>query len=165
MIMSPTEPTLHLVCGKIAAGKSTLTSALGKPPNTVVIREDHLLARLYPGEQNSLADYVRNSTRLRDAITAHLVEILGSGMSVVLDFPANTLASRAWMRSVFEQAGCAHRLHYLDVSDEICLARLHLRNDAGEHEFKASDEDFELFTSYFVPPSDDEAFEVVLHRT
>jgi len=107
------QPTLHLVCGKIAAGKSTLTSALVKRPNTVLVKEDYWLARLYPGEQNSLADYVRNSTRLRDAMAAHLVDLLRSGLSVVLDFPANTPASRAWMRTLFEQAGCAHQLHFL----------------------------------------------------
>lgn len=133
-------------------------------PNTIVVNEDHWLARLYPGEQNSLADYVRNSTRLRDAMTAHLIVLLRSGMSVVLDFPANTVASRAWMRTLFEEAGCAHRLHYLDVTDAVCKARLHRRNVAGEHEFNASDDDFALFTSHFVPPSSKEGFEVVLHR-
>ena len=68
------------------------------------------------------------------------------------------------MRSLFEEAGCAHQLHYLEVDDEVCRARLHRRNEAGEHEYNASDEDFDLFTSYFVPPSADEAFELVLHR-
>jgi predicted kinase len=85
-------------------------------------------------------------------------------MSVVLDFPANTLANRAWMRSIFEAAGAAHRLHYLDVPDEICRARLHARNAGGEHEFAATDEQFDLITSYFVPPTAAEGFEIVVHR-
>lgn len=162
--MSSHEPMLHLLCGKIAAGKSTLASVLGRAPNTIVMKEDYWLARLYPGEQTSLADYIRNSTRLRDAMAAHVIELLQSGMSVVLDFPANTLASRAWMRTLFEEAGCAHRLHYLDVANEVCKARLHQRNEAGEHEFNASDEDFVIFTSFFVAPSPDEAFEIVQYR-
>lgn len=163
--MSLNEPTLHLVCGKIAAGKSTLVTELGRLPSTVVVREDYWLVRLYPGEQNSLADYVRNSTRLRSAIAPHLVDLLRNGLSVVLDFPANTPSSRAWMRTLFEGAECAHRLHYLDVPDEVCKARLRRRNENGTHEFVVSDEDFDLFTSHFVPPSTDEAFEVVLHRS
>ncbi len=162
--MSSNEPTLHLVCGKIAAGKSTLVNELGRLPGTVVVREDHWLARLFPGEQNTLADYVRNSTRLRSAIAVHLVDLLRSGLSIVLDFPANTPSSRAWMRTLFEDAGCAHRLHYLDVADEVCKARLRRRSESGVHEFTVSDEDFDLFTSHFVPPAADEAFEVVLHR-
>lgn len=162
--MSSNEPTLHLVCGKIAAGKSTLTTELSKQPLTIAVREDHWLARLYPGEQNSLADYVRNARRLREAMTPHLIDLLRVGVSVVLDFPANTPATRGWMRSLFESAGCRHQLHYLDVPDEVCKARLQYRNTSGEHEFNVSEEDFDLFTSHFVPPSVDEGFEVILHR-
>ena len=157
------EATLHLVCGKIAAGKSTLTSSLARAPNTLLIKEDYWLARLYPGEQNTLADYVRNSDRLRDAMGAHIIELLRTGVSVVLDFPANTPASRAWMRSIFQAAGCPHRLHLLDASDDVCMARLRRRNDSGEHEFRVSEEAFALFTSRFVPPSPDEGFNVVIH--
>jgi predicted kinase len=163
-MMSWMETTLHLVCGKIAAGKSALASALGRAPNTIVVREDYWLARLYPGEQNSLNDYVRNSGRLRDAMATHLIDLLRNGLSVALDFPANTPASRAWMRTLIEAAGCAHQLHYLDVPDEVCRARLRQRNEYGGHEFNVSDDDFALFTSYFVPPSSEEGFEVVLHR-
>jgi predicted kinase len=166
--MSPTDstndPILHLVCGKIAAGKSTLTARLGAMPHTVLVSEDQWLARLYPGEQATLADYVRNATRLRRAIGPHLVALLRLGVSVVLDFPANTIASRAWMRSLFEEAGVAHQLHYLDVPDEICKARLHQRNARGAHEFMVSDEVFDLFTSHFVAPTPEEGFNLILHR-
>jgi hypothetical protein len=81
-------------------------------------------------------------------------------LSVVLDFPANTPASRQWMRSLFERAGADHRLHFLDVPDEVCKARLRARNAAGTHAFNASDAEFDLFTRYFVPPSADEGFAV-----
>lgn len=164
LCMSTNKTTLHLVCGKIAAGKSTLVTELGRRPSTVVVREDYWLSRLYPGEQNILADYVRNSTRLRGAIGPHLVDLLRNGLSVALDFPANTPSSRAWMRTLFEDAGCAHQLHYLDVPDQVCKARLQRRNESGEHEFIVGDEEFDLFTTYFVPPSADEAFELVMHQ-
>ena len=39
--------TLHLVCGKIAAGKSTLTAELAAQPRTVLISEDFWTARLF----------------------------------------------------------------------------------------------------------------------
>ena len=162
--MPSSAPTLHLVCGKIAAGKSTLVTQLGQQPDTLVVREDYWLARLYPGEQNTLADYIRNATRLRSAITSHLIDLLKSGLSLVLDFPANTPGSRAWMRTIFEGAGCAHCLHYLEVSDEICKARLHDRNASSAHEFTVSDSDFDLFTAHFVPPEKAEGFNVVLHH-
>jgi predicted kinase len=162
--MSPNVATLHLVCGKIAAGKSTLVSELGRSPKTVIVREDSWLAQLYPDELHSLADYARSSSRLRRAIAPHLIEVLRGGLSIVLDFPANTVDTRAWMRGLFEAAGCAHRLHYLEVSDQVCKARLRQRNEDGKHEFVVSEEQFDLFTSHFVPPSDEEMFDVTLHR-
>jgi predicted kinase len=162
--MSSNEATLHLLCGKIAAGKSTLTAELGSRPNTVVVSEDHWLSRLYPEEMVSVSDYVRCSARLRDAITPHLVSLLKAGISIVLDFPANTPAIRKWMRSVFEQAGASHQLHYLDVSDAICRERLRARNARGEHDFAATDEQFDLITRHFVAPTADEGFNIVVHR-
>ncbi|WP_315721183.1 MULTISPECIES: ATP-binding protein [unclassified Bradyrhizobium] len=162
--MSPNPPTLHLVCGKIAAGKSTLVAELGRRPATVVLAEDDWLAQLYPGEQTSLADYVRNSSRLRAVMGPHVVALLRAGVSVVLDFPANTLASRAWMRGLFEAARVPHQLHHLDVPDEICKARLRARNDEGRHAFNVTEEEFDLFTSYFVAPTAEEGFDVILHR-
>jgi len=158
------QPTLHFLCGKIASGKSTLSNELGTAPSTIVVKEDYWLARLYPREQNNLADYALNSTRLRNAMAGLLIDLLRNGLSVVLDFPGNTPAQRSWMRTLFVEAGCAHQLHYLDVADEVCKARLHRRNTSGMHEFTVSDEDFDLFTSHFVPPSADEAFNVLVHR-
>jgi len=162
--MPAQEPVLHLVCGKIAAGKSTLTASLGAHPGTIVVAEDRWLARLYPDEQTCLADYARHSARLRSVMGPHVVDLLRAGLSVVLDFPANTVANRDWMRTLFEDAGVAHRLHYLDVADDVCKARLRARNASGAHDFTVTDAQFELFTQYFAAPTPDEGFDVILHR-
>jgi predicted kinase len=56
---------LHLLCGKIAAGKSALSARLAAETGGAVIAEDHWLSTLYPGEIASLADYLGSSERLR----------------------------------------------------------------------------------------------------
>ncbi len=154
-------PTLHLVCGKIASGKSTLTSRLAKIPGTVLISEDQWLHQLYPGKISSVQDYVRLTARLRLVMGPHIEGMLRAGVSVVLDFPANTITTRKWMRDIFSNAGCRHVLHYLEVSDEECKARLRLRNDGGAHQFSTSDAQFYEITQYFVAPSAEEGFFVV----
>jgi predicted kinase len=153
--------TLHMLCGKIAAGKSTLTAELSRAPSTVVISEDFWLSRLFGPEMKDVADYARCSRRLREAVGPHIQDLLRIGVSVVLDFPANTPSTRAWMRTVFEGAGADHCLHFLDVPDEVCKARLRARNVAGTHHFAASDAEFDMITSYFVPPSEAEGFKVI----
>lgn len=152
---------LHMVCGKIGSGKSTLTKRLALEPMTVLISEDDWLARLFPNEIHTVTDYVRCSSRLREAMGSHIAALLTAGMSVVLDFPSNTTKTRAWARGVFEKAGASHLLHYLDVSDEVCKSRLRARNASGEHPFETSDEEFEQITSHFVAPAANEGFDVV----
>ncbi|WP_198969171.1 AAA family ATPase [Xylophilus sp. ASV27] len=155
------SPTLHLVCGKIGSGKSTLAQRLAAQPATVLISEDHWLACLYPGEIQALPDYVRCAGRLRQAMAGHVEALLRAGVSVVLDFPSNTVASRAWARARFEAAGVAHRLHFLDLPDAVCKARLRARNAAGEHPFQTTDAQFDQISSHFVPPAPEEGFEVI----
>ncbi|WP_024557780.1 AAA family ATPase [Franconibacter pulveris 1160] len=156
-------PVLHLLCGKIASGKSTLAATLADKPGTVLVSEDAWLARLYGEEMQSVADYVRYAARLREAMQPHLTSLLRAGVSVVLDFPANTVENRAWMKQVIEASGAAHQLHYLDVPEALCKARLHARNEAGTHDFAATDAQFTLITRYFTAPAPGEGFNIVRH--
>ena len=161
--MAKVKAKLFLMCGKIAAGKSTLATKLATAPATILISEDQWLAQLYRPELTTIADYIRYSARLRDAIGPHVEYLLRIGTSVVLDFPANTFNQRLWMRGIVERSGANHELHFLDIPDHICKSRLRDRNAAGNHEFAASEAEFEQITSYFMPPADQEGFNVIRH--
>jgi predicted kinase len=156
-------PTLYLLCGKIAAGKSTLARRLAARPATLLISEDHWTSTLFADDLKTIEDYGRYSARLRAAMAPHIVDILRQGLSVVLDFPANTVRNRDWMRSLIARAGVAHELHHLDIPDAICRQRLRQRNASGEHAFQVSDAEYDQFTSYFVAPGPGEGFNVVVH--
>jgi predicted kinase len=162
--MPAPPPTLHMLCGKIAAGKSTLAQRLAAAPHTILISEDRWMAALFKDELRTVADYARLAPRLRAAMGDHVVALLKAGLSVVLDFHANTLTNRQWMRSMFERAQADHCLHVLDVADAVCRARLHRRNAEGRHEFAVTDAEFDIITSHFVPPSADEGFKTIVYR-
>lgn len=162
--MSETQTTLYLVCGKIAAGKSTMAQKLAAANDCVLLSEDRWLSGLYPQEITTLKDYVRCASRLRELIAPHTRTLLQAGLSVVMDFPANTLDNRVWMRGLLEGTAAANELHFLDLSDEVCKARLKQRNEDGEHPFQTSEEEFDLFTSYFVAPTAAEGFTIITHR-
>lgn len=163
--MSAQDATLHMLCGKIAAGKSTLAAQLAAAPGTVLLSEDAWIARLYPGEVVTFADYCQRSERLRETIAPHVESLLACGLSVVLDFEANTPPSRAWMRGIADRAGARHQLHHLDVPDDVCRDRLHRRNAAGTHEFAANDAEFAEITAYFVAPTAEEGLNIVIRRS
>lgn len=158
------NPTLHLLCGKIASGKSTLANSLKADQAPILLTEDRWLSRLYPDQIHSVADYVTLSRRLRDVIGPLVIDMLKAGINVILDFPANTPADRQWLRSLADTAQASHSLHFIDVDDDTCRARLHRRNAGAEHDFAATDAEFDLITSYFVAPDMEEGFNVVVHR-
>jgi predicted kinase len=157
--MSASNATLHMLCGKIAAGKSTLSAKLGQAEKTLVISEDHRIEQLYGPELKTLADFFERCERLRATLTPHVVGLLRARVSVVLDFHANTVRSRQWMRAMFEEAQASHQLHFLDVPDELCRARMHARAASGGG--GVSDAEFDHVTSFFVPPDPGERFNVI----
>src|SRR3954465_5882621 len=126
---------LHLACGKIAAGKSTLCARLAARPGAVLISEDFWTKRLFGEEMRGVADYVRVSAKLRSAMGPHVAGLLGTGVDVVLDFPGNTRATRAFWPAAAAAAGAGLILHWLDVPDEVCRERLRRRNAEGAHDF------------------------------
>ncbi|MFW0853819.1 AAA family ATPase [Morganella morganii] len=156
--MSETQSsaTLHFLCGKIASGKSTLAQQLVRGQQAVLLSEDTWLAALYPGQITQLTDYIKKSCLLKSALELHLVTLLRQGVTLVLDFPANTPVQRRWLKGLAEQAGCSYCCHVLDVSDEECKRRLAARNLSGENPFTTSAEQFDLITAHFSYPSEEE---------
>ncbi|NJJ57981.1 AAA family ATPase [Pseudomonas sp. B14(2022)] len=157
-------PTLHLLCGKIASGKSTLAKTLVAEHAAILLSEDTWLAQLYAGEILSIADYLRCAQRIRGVVGPLVVSLLESGVNVVLDFPANTLANREWLLGLAQAAEVPHRLHYLELDDATCRARLRARNARGDHDFAATDAEFELITQHFCVPSEEEGLVIEVHR-
>ena len=141
--------TLYLICGKIAAGKSTLARRLSARAPALLISEDHWTSKLFADDLKTIEDYGRLSARLRAAMEPHVVDILRQGLSVVLDFPANTVKNRDWTRSLITEAQVDHELHWLDIPDAVCKQRLRERNASGEHPFQVSDAEYDQFTRYF----------------
>lgn len=161
--MSHSPATLHMLCGKIASGKSTLAAKLGQQPGTLRLSEDEWLPPLFSDQMASGADYARCARKLRQVLGPHVAALLKAHVSVVLDFPANTLETRAWMRDILRDSGAADQMHVLIAPDEVLLARLQARNASGTHPFAATEEQFHRFSSHFTPPTAAEGITIVEH--
>jgi predicted kinase len=66
--------------------------------------------------------------RCRSVREPLIVDILKAGASAVLDLAGNRIDERTSARSLSEQAGSPHVLHFLSADDEECLRRPQLRN-------------------------------------
>jgi predicted kinase len=155
---------LLFLCGKMAAGKSTLAKELAARENAVLLVQDEFLDHLYPGEITDVPGFTKYSSRLRAALEPHIGALLQRGISVVLDFPGNTRAQRAWFRGIFECADVGHELHFIDASDELCKRQLKARSaHLPPGTSWTSDAEFDAITAYFQPPADDEGFNVIRH--
>jgi predicted kinase len=99
---------LLFLCGKMAAGKSTLSRELAERENAVRLVQDEFLERLFPGEIVDIPGYVKYSSRLNDALGPLICSLLSKGIGVVLDFPGNTRSQRAWFRHLLDASGAAH---------------------------------------------------------
>ena len=155
---------LFFLCGKMAAGKSTLARQLAARQDAMLFEQDHWVETLFPNMIVNVATYIEYSGRINRIVAPIVVDVLTRGISVVMDFPGNTRNQRAWFRSIIDQAGVEHQLHFVDTPDDICKAQLKARSAHLPPGTKwTTDEDFELISSHFRAPEHDEAFTIVRH--
>ncbi|WP_448569975.1 AAA family ATPase [Thalassotalea ganghwensis] len=148
---------LVLFCGKMGAGKSTNAKSVALNRNAVLISEDEWLAMLYPEQIHSFDDYLQFSARLKPLVKSHIINILATGTTVVMDFPANTKKQREWFNMLAIQAKVKAELIYLNVSNEVCLMQLAKRRIAQPQRAKFDNEEmFNFVTKYFEAPVCDE---------
>jgi predicted kinase len=160
-----TPGTLYFFCGKMAAGKSTLARRIAERTGAILLVQDEWLAHLFPNDVVDVPAFRRFSARLRAALADHVVGLLARGLPVVLDFPGNTRAQRAWFRALIDRASAAHELHFIDTPDALCKAQLRERSrDLAEGAAWTTDAEFDAITRFFEPPAADEGFHVVRHE-
>jgi len=152
---------LVFFCGKMGAGKTTRSRVIARENNAVLLSEDEWLESLYPNKIASLKDYIEYSKQLKPQIKKLVQIILVTGTNVVMDFPANTISQREWLKSIFSEIEAPHELVYIALSNEDCLRQIEKRR-AQQPERAQTDtkEMFQQVTKYFVEPQPEEGFNI-----
>ncbi|WP_431689166.1 AAA family ATPase [Hahella sp. NBU794] len=154
---------LVLLCGKMGAGKTTKSKELAKEMGAVLLSEDIWLESLYPAQIRSVEDYVKYSNMIKPLVKSLVQNVLSTGSDVVMDFPANTIGQRGWLKSIFTEIGADHELIYIKAPNEICLNQIAKRRiEQPERAATDTQEMFVQITKYFVEPSPDEGFNVTV---
>ena len=154
---------LLFFCGKMGAGKSTLSAKIAEQYNAVRLSEDEWLSQLYPQQIKDFDDYIKLSRQMRLLVRQLVKDMLLAGTSVVMDFPANTVKQRAWFKALCDEAQCDHEMIYLEASDEVCLEHLAARRQQ-QPERSAFDTEavFKQVTGFFEAPGDSEQLNIRL---
>lgn len=153
---------LFFFCGKMGAGKSTLSKKMAKDENAVRISEDEWLESLYPQQIKNFDDYLALSAQMKPLVKSHVQQILLTGTNVVMDFPANTIKQRQWFLALVNEIQAQHTLLFLNLDDAECLAHLALRREQ-EPERAAFDTEamFMHVSQYFQVPRSDEGLNII----
>lgn len=147
-----------MVCGKICSGKSTYAEHLRKQNNAVLLSIDEIMLSMfgqYVGEMHD--EYV---ARTEKYLFGKSLEIIDSGIDVILDWGVWTKSERAEARDFYKSRGIAFELHYIDISDAVWRERIAKRNkliSEGSLDAYYVDENLAAkFGTIFEPPTDKE---------
>ncbi len=117
-----------LICGKICVGKSTYAKTLCEKERAVLLSCDEITLALFGRDVGEMHDtYVE---RTQNYLFAKALEIVRTGINVVLDWGFWQKDERDFARMFFGSRGIACEFHYLDISDEAWQKRLQQRNAA-----------------------------------
>jgi predicted kinase len=160
----PGEPEIHLMCGLVAAGKTTLARQLARELPAVRLSRDEWMLRLYGGRHDDPA-YVERLVPCTELMWDVALAIVTVGSSVVLDWNFWSRERRRGARQRATTAGVGLQLHWLDVPVEIAAERARRRlgdRPADAHEI---DEDgVRHFASIFEAPEEAEGIPVIRNR-
>lgn len=155
--------TLIFFCGKMGSGKTTKSRNIACSTGAVLLSEDEWLANLYPDEIRNFNDYLAYSARLKGVIKGHVQKLLNSGVTVVMDFPANTRSQRQWFKEIYSANDRPHKLVYIEASDQRCLQQIEQRRISNPKRAAFDTEAvFHQVTAYFEPPTQEEGFNIEL---
>ncbi len=119
---------VYLICGKIGCGKSTYAKRLREERGGVILSVDEIMLAvfgLYAGERHD--EYAAN---LRGYLLEKSLELVGAGVSVILDWGFWTRAGRDEAKDFYRSRNIACEIHYLDIRDDVWRVRIDRRNRA-----------------------------------
>ena len=164
--MTPAEghPHVHLLCGLVCAGKTTLAKRLAAELPAMRFSRDEWMLRLY-GLRHDDARYVAALTPCTRLIWDVALDALRLGQNVIMDWNHWNPERRAESRDRAQSAGFDVVLHYVDVPLEVAVERArHRRADAAGDAHRIDEAGIRHFATIFQPPTAAEDIPTVIHE-
>lgn len=156
---------IHLVCGPIGAGKTTIARSIANEFGAIRFSEDEWLEKLFvPDAPYGLMDEspdviaawaIEKYQRCRNQIWLVCQQLLSNRLPVVLDGAAATKEQRDQIRGKAEDSGVGFMLHYVTADQTTRRQRVLNRNtEKGmTYSLHVTEGMFDLMESFFETPS------------
>jgi len=153
--------TLHIICGFIAAGKTTFAKQLEEQSNAVRFSIDEWMISLY-GQHMSREDFEDRMDRCKTLIWKISKRLLALEIDVILDFGFWKRAERSKYQVLANKENVDFKLYFLKADFDVLRHRLKFRNDnLPPGHFEITEEMFNTFLPLFQLPEDDERPQIV----
>ncbi|MBQ8552411.1 MAG: ATP-binding protein [Clostridia bacterium] len=119
-------PKVIMVCGRICSGKSTYASRLHRDNGAAVLSVDELMLTLFGQHCGDMHD--EYAKRTQNYLFCKSVELIESGIDVILDWGFWTKAARTAAREFYMSRGIMCEFHYVDIDDDTWRERIKKRN-------------------------------------
>ncbi len=147
-----------LICGKICCGKSTYAKRLCTDYNAVLLSVDEIMLAVfgpYAGDKHD--EYTE---RIQNYLFQKSVEIIKSGINVILDWGFWSRCKRSAAREFYTVRDIECEFYYMDISNEVWKERIAHRNELvlkGENAAYIVDKNLmSKLAILFEPPSESE---------
>lgn len=120
--------TVYLICGKIAAGKTTYSHMLAKAKKAVLLSTDEITLAIFGQHIGENHDEVVEN--VQNYLFEKSLEILENGINVILDWGFWLREERDYAREFYSSRKIQCELHYIDVSFDTWMDNLAKRNRA-----------------------------------
>lgn len=142
---------VHIMCGKIASGKTTYAKKLSEKHRAVILSVDDLMQKLYdrcPGEKQ----HTETVKRIMNYFYELAEDAVSKGIDVILDYGYWTRADRKRTREYFEGKGIKTALYYIQVPEKTRLSQLERRNKTLKDSQIIEENMREKLDAYFEEP-------------
>ena len=119
---------IHLICGRICSGKSTLAEALSRESGAVLLSCDELMTTLFPEPLGE--NYDAAAARAKAYLHNQAARLARSGMDVILDWGFWRRDERESVRSFYAGWGIETRWHCVEPAGEDWQRNIRARSEA-----------------------------------
>jgi predicted kinase len=158
--------TVHLVFGRVGAGKTTYARQYARDHRAVFFCLDEWMANLFTMDAPqpfTLEWMLPRVERAERQIWTTAQQILAAGVDVVLELGFFTRAQRDRMRAL--AAGHELQIHVVDAPAAVRRDRVRARNTSADRTIEVDDATFDWAEGYFEPLGDDEQQGAVIVAT